>query len=64
MEITIFYKPISEARYKKLVSMNPKRAYGCMINEAPLTIRGNRIQECYPIEEGGDYFIKYMAGGR
>ena len=56
-------KRITEARYKKLVQMDPRRAYGCMINESPMTIRCQRIHDCRPVEQDGEFYIEYVYGG-
>ena len=59
--MTVRLKKISESRYKKLVGMG-KRAYGCMINEAPMTLRCMRIFDARPVEKDGEFFIEYTIG--
>lgn len=55
-------KKISEERYKKLVAMG-KRAYGAMLNEAPMEWRcGYGIYGCRPIEADGKFYIEYTTG--
>lgn len=56
-------KRISETRYKKLVQLERSRAYGCMINEAPMTLRCMRIYDARPVEQDGCFYIEYVIGG-
>ena len=61
MEIRM--KKISEARYKKLVAMGNKKAYGCMLAEAPMMWRcGYGIYGCRPVEKDGKFYVEYTTG--
>lgn len=55
-------KQISENRYKKLVQMDRHRAYGAMINEAPMTLCCMRIHDARPVEQNGEFYIEYTVG--
>lgn len=56
-------KKISENRYKKLVQMDRNRVYGAMINECPMTMRCQKVHDCRPVEQNGEFYIEYVIGG-